>query len=92
MGKMMKEEKHSLISNIPLNNHKFNVLQPTDSFLQKCSPAIIIFKILQFSDSPIHTTLQQSFLLIPVFFKKLCLGMFQYYDTTFCSLQMSTPA
>jgi len=35
---MMKEENHSIISNIPLHNHKFNVLQPTDSFLKKFSP------------------------------------------------------
>jgi hypothetical protein len=41
-------------------------------------PEIIIFKILQFSGSPVHTALQQSFLLISVFFKKLRLGMFQY--------------
>lgn len=41
-------------------------------------PEIITLKILQFSGSPEHAALQQSFLLTPVFWKKLRLGMFQY--------------
>jgi len=56
VGKMMKEENHSLISNIPLSNHKFNVLQPTDSFLQKCSPIAPDLRLLysKFSSFQVH--------------------------------------